>query len=334
MRQRGRCGRRRVLAGTAAAAVLLAARTGRARDDDRISVGVLRYGTVRWELDVIRRHALDRSEGFILEPIELASDQASDTAILGGSVDFVVSDWLWVSRQNNSGAGLTTFPYSATVGALMAAPAAAIASVADLRGRRLGVAGGALDKGWLLLRALAEAQHGVDLEREADIVFGAAPLLTEKLRQGELDAVLDYWQYATRLEAEGFRRVVGVEDIVAALGVPGRVPQLVYVFAEGWVRQRPKLVGAFARASRRAKTIMRESDAEWTALRPLMGDIDDEVFALMRRRFREGIVDRWGPSELSAAQQLHALLVRLGGDALVGPAAQLAAGTFWTDGGD
>ncbi|MFO1068480.1 MAG: ABC transporter substrate-binding protein [Geminicoccaceae bacterium] len=326
--------RRAWLLGAGAIAIGAASHAAAAVTAGSVRVGVLPYGSARWEIDVIRRHGFDIAEGVAAEPVELASDQASDTAILGGSLDIVVSDWLWVSRQRAAGADLTTIPYSAAVGALMVAAASDIADIGGLRGRKLGVAGGPLDKSWLLLQALAGSRHGTDLTKDASVSYGAAPLLTEKLRQGELDAVLDYWQFAARLEAEGYRRLIGVEDIIAALGVPTRVPQLVYTFSERWANERPALALGFARASARAKAVMRDDDDEWDRLRPLMGNPDDRAFELMRRRFREGIVPAWGPAEQAAAETLYGILASAGGEALVGSSTRLSPGTFWASRGD
>jgi NitT/TauT family transport system substrate-binding protein len=326
--------RRGLLLSAPIAAIGIGAGSAGAAPDSTVRVGILPYGTARWELDVVRRHAFDTAEGIVVEPVELASDQASDTAILGGGVDVVVSDWLWVSRQRSAGADLTTIPYSATVGALMVAPQAGIVGLDALRGRRLGVAGGPLDKSWLLLQALARTRHDLDLAAGATVLYGAAPLLTEKLRQGELDAVLDYWQFAARLEADGFMRLMGVEEIIAALGIPTRVPQLVYTFSERWAEEQPALARGFARASARAKTTLRDDDGEWNALRPLMGDPDDAAFALLRRRFREGIVLAWGDEEQAAAEALYGILAAAGGEALVGTSTALSPGTFWAPRGD
>ncbi|MGO8609719.1 ABC transporter substrate-binding protein, partial [Rhizobium johnstonii] len=80
-----------------------------------------------------------------------------------------------------------------------------------------------LDKNWLLLRAQAKDAAGIDLEHAAEIAYGAPPLITLKLEQGALDAALTYWTYCARLEAKGFRRLVGAEDIMHALGVAGDV---------------------------------------------------------------------------------------------------------------
>ena len=36
-----------------------------------VRIGVLKFGTVNWEIDIVRRHRLDRANGFVLEPTEL-----------------------------------------------------------------------------------------------------------------------------------------------------------------------------------------------------------------------------------------------------------------------
>jgi NitT/TauT family transport system substrate-binding protein len=111
------------------------------------------------------------------------------------------------------------------------------------------VVGGPLDKSWLLLQGMARQEHDVDLAAENDVVFGAPPLLTEKVRDGELDAVLNYWHYSARLEAEGFRELVSAEDAANALGSSGPVAAIGYVFDEAWANGNPA-VTAFIKASR------------------------------------------------------------------------------------
>src|SRR5215471_10448411 len=64
-----------------------------------IRVASLRYGTLSWQLDVIAKHGLDKQEGIRLEPLELATTPAAQLALQAGSIDLIVSDWLWVSRQ-------------------------------------------------------------------------------------------------------------------------------------------------------------------------------------------------------------------------------------------
>jgi NitT/TauT family transport system substrate-binding protein len=299
-----------------------------AADLGTIRIGVLQFGTVNWELDVIKQHGLDAEEGFTLEMVGFASNDAADVALMGEAVDGIVEDWLWVSRQRAAGVPLVFIPYSSSVGALMVRAGGGIDALADLEGKRLGIAGGPLDKSWLLIQALAKEQ-GVDLAEATEIVYGAPPLLTEKFRSGELDAVINYWHYAARLEAEGHERLIDVTQAQEALGVPADTPQLGYIFREAWADRHADLVQAFARASRAAKAIMAESDAEWQRLRPLTRAENDATLEALKRRYREGIVQSWGDEQRQAAAKLYQVLAKLGGEELVGPSPALADGTFW-----
>ena len=300
-----------------------------AADLGTIRIGVLQFGTVNWELDVIEHHGLDAKEGFELEMVGFAGNDAADVALMGEAVDGIVEDWLWVSRLRAEGVPLTFIPYSSSVGALMVPADGGIDSLADLEGKRLGIAGGPLDKSWLLIQAVAREQ-GVELAEVTELVYGAPPLLAEKFKSGELDAVINYWHYAARLEAGGDKRLLDVTQAQEGLGVPADTPQLGYVFREQWADEHPDLVQAFARASRAAKVIMDESDEEWERLRELTRAEDDATLDALKRRYREGIVRSWGERERAAAGQLYAVLAELGGEQLVGSSPVLVDGTFWS----
>ena len=295
---------------------------------ETLRIGVLKFGTVNWELDVIQHHGLDAANGFTLEVVGYGGGQATKVALQGGEVDGIVSDWLWVSRQRHEGRPYVMVPYSSAVGAIMVRPDAGIATVADLEGERIAVAGGPLDKSWLLLRGLARRDHGFDPQTASSPAFGAPPLLSQKLIDGELDAVVNYWHHAARLEAQGYPRLAGIDEVMAELGVEARVPALGYVFAADFADANPDLVAGFAAASRAAKAILAESDAEWQRLKPLTKAPDEATLTTLTTRFREGI-----PGEtvaVDAAGELFAILAELGGAKLVGTATALSPGTFWT----
>lgn len=301
-----------------------------AAESVKIRIGVLKFGTVTWEADVIRHHGLDEAEGIGLVFRELASKQATAVALLGGAVDMIVTDWFWVSRQRAAGADYTFVPYSTALGALVVPADSPIDSLADLRDRRLGIAGGPVDKSWLLLRALARKRHGIDLNTEVEKVFGGAPLLNEQIKAGRIDAVITFWPYAARLEAAGMRRLIGVEEAGRELGIASEVPLLGYVFSESWADAHRDEVLAFIRASRKAKEILRASDAEWERLKPLTRAEDEATLVALREAFRAGIPEQWGEAERRDARRMFEILRELGGDKLVGTARELQAGTFWS----
>src|SRR6516162_2987463 len=86
---------------------------------DRIRVAAQITGTLGWELEVMRAHELDRKANLDIETTQLASTEAGQIALRGGSVDLIVSDWLWVSRERTLGDDLVFYPYSSTLGAVM-----------------------------------------------------------------------------------------------------------------------------------------------------------------------------------------------------------------------
>lgn len=296
--------------------------------DNTVRVGVLKYGTVNWELKAMQHHGLDKANGFELEIVPFAGGDATRIALLGGEVDVIVSDWLWVSRQRADGRDMTFVPYSSSVGAIMVPGDSPLQSLGDLKGQNIGVAGGPLDKSWLLLQGMARQEHDIDLAADNQIVFGAPPLLTEKARDGELDGVLNYWHFCARLEADGFRRLVSAEDAANALGASGPVAAIGYVFTDSWAESHP--AAAFIKASRETKQIMLESDDEWQRLAD-NGDIKDGPAALiaLRDRFREGIPARSHADEVKDAGIIYGLLSELGGAKLVGSSTVMVEGTYW-----
>ena len=150
---------------------------------EKVRVGVLEFGTVSWEMDTVQQHKLAEKVGVELEVVPLASADASTVALQGGAVDVIVSDWVWVNRQRAAGQDYTLFPYSYSLGSVMVKADSPINSLAELKGKKLGIAGGANDKSWLLLRAYAKKQ-GLDLANDANVQFAAPPLLNELLGKG------------------------------------------------------------------------------------------------------------------------------------------------------
>lgn len=292
-----------------------------------LRLGLLKFGTVSWEIEVVRRHGLDRAGGVDVQVSDLANGDAGKIALLGGSVDVIVSDWLWVARQRAEGGKLAFLPYSAALGAVMVPAGSPLQVLTDLKGRRLGVAGGPLDKSWLLLKALA-ARQGLDLEKQAEVVYAAPPLLNQQVEAGRLDAVLTYWHYAARLEAKGLRSLLAVEDAAIGLGVRGDLPWIGYVVRDDWAAAHPAALRAFFAASLEAKRRLAADDGEWPALKPLMRAEDEATFNSLRAGYRRGIPVGWGAAEEAAAARLFGVLAEAGGAALVGAAKALDPATF------
>ncbi len=295
---------------------------------DHIRLVAQRTGSLAWELDVIKAHGLDKKANLDIETLELASTEAGKIALKGGSADIIVSDWTWVARERALGDGLVYYPYLSTLGAVMAPAHSPIKDIADLKGRKLAVAGGPIDKSWLLLRALG-LRSGLDLKTQATVVYGAPPLLSEKALQGETDATLTFWNFCADLEAKGQRRAILMDDVLHRLGANGPVALLGYVFDGVWAARHRSALDRFLEASRQAKDILAASDAEWRRLAPRIGENDAGTLAIYRQRYSEGIPRRRIDDEAADARGLYRILSDIGGADLVGPGLELDAGSFY-----
>ena len=294
-----------------------------------LKIGVLAFGTVNWELEAIHNEGLDKKHGLELDVQKLAGPDAGKIGLQGGSLDVIATDWIWVANQNQNGADYRFIPYSTQAGALMAPQDTAIRSVADLKGKKLGVAGGPLDKNWILLKAYAKKTAGLDLEKDATPVFAAPPLLNQQLAEGKLDALLNFWHYAAKLEAQGYRRVLDGREVLKGLGVEEPTPNLGFVFKQSFGAAHGPALDAFLKASAEARSLLCGKDEAWQKIAPLTQETDPKQQAALRKEYCAGLVKRWTENEKQAVANIYAVLRQTGGEALTGKAEKLPEGIFW-----
>ena len=293
-----------------------------------IRLGVLASGTLAWELAAMKNEDLLKGVDFELDSITLANQQAGKVALQAGSVDMIVSDWMWVSDMRGQGSDFSFYPYSASAGGLMVPVDSDIKNLADLKGKKLGIAGGELDKNWVLLQALAQKQQ-LDLNSSLEKVYGAPPLLNQQLTSHRIDALLTYWNFAARLETQGYRQLMSGEDIIRELGVQETVPSLGYVFKQGWADQHKTALQQFLKAAQAAKDKLCDSDQAWNKIVNLTETDDATTQRQIRTRYCQGRVTQWGDTEQNVAGKIYQLLQQVSGNKLTGKTGALQTGTFW-----
>jgi NitT/TauT family transport system substrate-binding protein len=320
---------RRFLLGAAACVLGLTAGSGLsvAADKPVLRAAVLKIGTVNWELDTIKRNGFDAANGFELSVQPYADNGATRVALEGGEADLAVADWIWVARQRAAGKDYVFIPYSKAVGGMVVPKDSTAKNLADLKGKKIGIAGGPVDKSWLILRAYAQDQYGFDLAGETEQVFGAPPLVFKTALQGETDAAINFWHFLAKMKAAGMRELISVETASKALGLNPETPLLGYVLKESYLKDNPGMAKALYGASRAAKDLLASDDAAWEPLRPMMRVKTDAQFETLRTDFRAGIPAPGNVDEDDAAT-FFALMARLGGKKLVGDVSELPSGLF------
>ncbi|WP_210725559.1 ABC transporter substrate-binding protein [Candidatus Colwellia aromaticivorans] len=298
-------------------------------DLPKVRVGVLKYGTVNWEIAVIKHYQLDKKYNFNLQVMPLSNKNASAVALQSKAVDIILSDWLWVNRQRFNDKNYTLVPTSIASGGLYVAGDSTAKSLNDLTQTKIGVAGGSVDKNWLLLQSYAQKKYQLNIKDSAEMVFATPPLLNRLMERDAVDAAINFWHYNARLSANGFKLLVSVPEMLAELGITNKVPLLGWVFEQAWAIEHKQKLTSFLQASKEAQQLLLYCDDEWQRIRPLIKAENDKVFLALKNEYRIRLLDKFGPEEIKASKQIFSVLAEQGGRNLVGKATILAEGTFW-----
>lgn len=321
--------RRQLLLGTAAAsAAATLSFSSSARAAETIRVASVKFGSLSWLLDTVKANGIDKANGLAFEIREVATNQAGPIALLADESDIIVSDWTWAMRQRSMGVKLKFAPFSSALGSIMVAGDGKVTKLEDLTGKKLGVAGSAIDKSWLLLRGYSRKTLSKDIAEIATPTFGTPPLLSEELRSGRLDAVLNFWTYAARLSSEGFVQLLRMDTVLNDLGISPTPPMVGFVWKEETETAKRGAIAAFLKCMDEGNAVLRSDPAAWERLRPLVKPQSDAELKSIAQFYTSGIPKPWSASETEAAEKLMNLLIDVGDQELVGNGTRFDAELF------
>ena len=296
--------------------------------NEKIKIGVLAFGTVNWELDVLKHNKLDKKYGIDIEVVKLASKHAVSIALQSNSVDIIVNDWVWVNRQRASGKDISFYPYSKAVGALYVNDEN-IKSLLDLDKKRLGIAGGSVDKTWLFFRAYSKNKYNKDLKDIVNPVFAAPPILYKKMLDKSLNAAINFWHFNAKLESKGLKRLLGVKEILEEFKINSDIPLLGWTFNRDFANKNKKTINSFLQASYETKKLLSTSPSQWNRIKPLMKVKNEEMFTALKNGYINGIVKNFSNSHIENSKKVFDILYKVGGKKLVGNSTSLDVKTFW-----
>jgi NitT/TauT family transport system substrate-binding protein len=316
----------------ATAALAMGASSAQAQTPE-VRIGLLSFGTVNWAADTIKNRALDIRNGFELVVQGFGGNDATSIALQGGEVDVIITDAFWVSKQRAQGNDFVWVPYSNTVGGVIVRNDSGINTVEDLIGKNIGIAGGPVDKSWLLLQAWTLDQLDMNIrDAVGEVKFGSPFLVNSMISKGEVDAVMSFWNWNARLlnDSENYHQLIGTGDILGVLGVDGTVPLLGWTFSEAWAEANPAAIAGFLKASQDATQLLATNDQAWATLKGRMKVTDNpSLFETYKTNYRAGIVSSFNADDQARAREAFSILSKLGGEQLMGPSPELQDGTFW-----
>ena len=284
-------------------------------------------GSPRYLLYTMKRLGLDHEHGFHLD-LELVSDELEggvetvEAKLQDGDADLIDIDYISTARERADGAPIVAFhPYGRTVGGLVAHEDSDIDSLADLRGKRVGVVR-RLDKNWILVRAACRESHGFDPDDAATPVeAGSKVELTRMIRAGEVDAVLQFWPIVPEITERGpYEEVLPMSELVQELsGTDNKLPISTFLTSEGYLDENRETARAFADAYRATVDRLVADDEPWEVVgEKLMTHDDPAIVRAVRDGWRDMVVRDWDAETVAGMERLFDSLHGIGGTEALG----------------
>ena len=296
---------------------------------ENLRIGVLAFGTVNWELDVLKHHNLDKKYGFNLDVVELASKNAQLVSLQSKDVNMIVNDWIWVNTQKAKGKNFSFYPYSKATGTLLVNENSNINTLLDLKGKHLGIAGGVYDKTWLLFRAYSKSKYDIDLKDIVNPLFASAPILYKKMQDDALQAAINFWHFNAKLESKNIKALIEISEILKELDIQKDVSFVGWTFDTKFANENKDLINAFLKASKESKEILKNSDEEWNRIKEQMSVKNDKEFEALKNGYKKGIIEEFDENSIGDLQKVFKILLKEGGEKFVEDSTSLDNSIFW-----
>ncbi|MFV2125396.1 ABC transporter substrate-binding protein [Micromonospora sp. LOL_013] len=184
-----------------------------------------------------------------------------------------------------------------------------IQSLADLRGRKLGLFGSAIGSSTNQFFALCREYHGFNPTTDCEVQYGAPNLMAELLGEGDVDMALV-------IDPAGADRVVSGEyRSLGDLGVLLEEATGLQAFTAGWdfatdfIDANQEAVQAFVDVNLEYQTRFNSDQSLWDAALRELYDIDDQaVLDVIWENQRGRLVEQWGEQEKQQAAELLTFL--------------------------
>lgn len=295
-----------------------------------IKVGVLKYGTLNWELDLAETQNFPAQYGFKLTRVALGSPQALSVALQGGAVDMIIGDWLWAARQYEEDRLYHFYPYSTAAGELVIQGNSNAESIADLKGKTIGFAGGKGNKNWILYNAYAKQHFDLDLATQTNAKFAAPPMLNQLMLRGEMDAVVNFWHYAAELKTHDMRTLLTMDKVLGSWQISADVPVIGWLFKQEWAGQNRELVNAFFAMSFHTRALMNKDDSVWQRIPSFVDKYSVDARPVLMSDYRQGIPVRFDDTIRNDLQTLFKILkANEGTTQITGNLQSLPESLFW-----
>ncbi len=277
-------------------------------------------GAQDFVINVMQKQGIDRKYNLVLDIRRMLQPQFADQAVAERLVDIGFMGLVGAVKARAEGKGVLIFNVLTGPSNLVLAPQASpIRTLSDLRGKKVGTFSGPGSATYAMLIAVGRHVHGIDLEREAQLVSAPNPALKGLMDRGELAAALFGTIDSVKVLLEGRYRIVSdlAEDFQKRFG---RVAaHVVMATNEEYARSRPQVLRAFVAAyNDTLRYVDRERQVWVEYARELEFRSPEAAAVLLRQRVGSRFIRKWDEAQRRVQEQFIRILIEvLGPDRFV-----------------
>lgn len=290
-----------------------------------ISVGVLKFGTINWEMDVIKYHRLDINSGYKLKVVPLASKNAASVALQSNAVDIIMTDVFWVAKQRAMQKSYQLYPTTKLTGGIYSRVQKNNISLMKwlTYNPTLGVAGGKYDKNWLVTQAYLQNQN-LPMDN-IKIKFAAPPLLNRMIQNHNDAAVINFWHYTARLKTLGFKPIISTSEMLNSLNITTDLPMLGWAFHQDFANTKSALLKQFLYSSHQAKQFLLKNKHEWHRIKHLTKAENEDIFLQLQKDYPKTLLSNFTEAESNSFVHAYTIFANMLNIQLDSP-----ADVFWS----
>ena len=260
---------------------------------DKVKVVALE-GSQLFPVQIMQTKGIAAKHGIEIDLTRVASPTASYTVMQSGDFHIGFGGWLSIAVLRAKGFKLSNvYSMVSYTNDVMVRADSPVKNMAELKGKRIGLFGGANAATTWLFRVVSVKFFGFDPTKDAKIHFGAPPLLIGMLERGELDAVLILDPFITQLlETGNYRSIANLGRIWREKA--GQEPMLVAVTVnEPWAKANPDVTKRFVAAFKEALIYLKTRPEVWPEIAKSMRVKTDKGARLLQERTSDALLTRW-----------------------------------------
>jgi len=274
-----------------------------AAESRKITLGILRTGAQDFVHTVMEQQKLLQKYNLPYERVASLSPPALHLMIAEKTVDIGYGGLTTMARARAEGKGmLVIFGIFSPVNALLVPKDSPVKTLADLRGKRVGNFGGPGAATTSIFMAIAKRWHGLDLQRDLELITAPGPALMGLLDRGELAAALIGTTESLRFPLTGKYRVI--MDLSGEWEKrAGRAPDHVTITTnEEFAKAHPDILKRYLGAYLETVKYIRSHPEVWDSYAKQIRLTEPGAAAALRDNMGPRIVDKWDKEQIKVQQ--------------------------------